>query len=108
MRRLVADVLSVLRVVAFNDDKVLKPAIGRLGGGQIKNGSGFMDSTTDERAVFRCKKCGRIIGIMVDGRRRIQIDGLMFYRLHGECECGEQVYWDSSDVMSRRLMKDLK
>jgi hypothetical protein len=72
------------------------------------NGIENMAFTTDGQDVFRCKKCRRIIGIMIDGGRRIQVGGLMLYRLHGECECGETVHWDNSDVLFRRLMSHLE
>lgn len=66
---------------------------------------------TNNRIVFNCSKCDNNIGIEViqNGRPMLYILGVgPVYSIHGCCQCGQQLHWDSRDVIFRRVIKNKK
>lgn len=61
--------------------------------------------------AIKCHNCGRVVGTLVERNANtfLRIDtsagSVTVYRVHGYCQCGAQIHWDSSDVRLQRLLK---
>ncbi len=65
-----------------------------------------------DRVVITCWKCNRVIGTVEEknGGTVLRISNTMtVYRIHGYCECGAQVHWESGRIkmIVKRSRRDI-
>lgn len=97
--------MNVLHIEAISIAEDVRAA--NINAGMEKN---MDDLTTIEGDAFTCRGCRERVGALVDwhGKVYLQVGKQRVYSFHGICDCGQQIHFDSSEIILRRLVERKK